>query len=180
LEGKKMKKKIWKRIVTIAGVLVGAVLGILVYIISTPRKEFDVKFEERKNPFKLHNLEEIPLHKQRTPVYPIVTPNSVKIHPVKKKDPITQAPVEPKEKAATPAAKAEKPAGTPKVPAALTNLNTADKQALVDLPLIGESKAEAIIAYRDEHGKFTSIAELSNVPGISEKMIAKLSDYLTL
>ena len=176
-----MKNKAWKTVIAVVGALVGAVLAILIYLISTPRKEFDVKFEERrKNPFKLHKLEEIPLHKKRTPVYPIVTPNSVKIHPVKKKDPITQAPVEPKEKAATPAAKADKPASIPKVPAALTNLNTADKQALVDLPLIGESKADAIIAYREEHGDFATLADLANVAGVSEKMIAKLSDHLTV
>ena len=175
-----MKNKAWKTIVTVVGALVGAVLAILIYLISNPRKEFDVKFEERIKPLNLKKLEEIPLHKKRTPVYPIVTPNSVKIHPMKKKDPITQAPVEPKKDTTNSAAKTEKKAEVPVVPSALTNLNTADKQALVDLPLIGESKADAIIAYREENGNFAAVADLANVPGISEKMITKLSDHLTV
>ncbi len=34
------------------------------------------------------------------------------------------------------------------------------------------TKAERIIAYRDEHGKFNSIEELKNVKGIGSKIVA--------
>jgi competence protein ComEA len=35
-------------------------------------------------------------------------------------------------------------------------------------------KAERIIAYREEHGKFASIEELKKVKGIGEKIISEI------
>ena len=46
------------------------------------------------------------------------------------------------------------------------NLNTADSAALQTLPGIGEAKAQAILAYREEKGGFSGTEELMNVPGI--------------
>ena len=43
------------------------------------------------------------------------------------------------------------------------NLNTADAGQLSTLSGIGQSKAEAIVAYREEHGDFASIEEIMNV-----------------
>lgn len=57
-------------------------------------------------------------------------------------------------------------------------LNSAGFQALCSLPGIGEKKAEAIIAYRQEHGPFSSIEELENVKGMSEKSIEALRSRL--
>ncbi|MGE7666552.1 helix-hairpin-helix domain-containing protein [Ureibacillus composti] len=62
----------------------------------------------------------------------------------------------------------------------LVNLNTADETALSTLPGIGPSKAQAILAYRDENGSFKSIDELKNVSGIGEKTFEKLKDSIVV
>ena len=62
----------------------------------------------------------------------------------------------------------------------LVNLNTADETALSTLPGIGPSKAQAILAYRDEIGSFKSIEELKNVSGIGEKTFEKLKDSIVV
>ncbi|HXK42437.1 MAG TPA: ComEA family DNA-binding protein, partial [Anaerolineae bacterium] len=51
-------------------------------------------------------------------------------------------------------------------PEARVNLNTATLAELLTLPGIGETRAQAILAYRAEHGPFTRIEELQNVSGI--------------
>ena len=60
------------------------------------------------------------------------------------------------------------------------NLNTADKETLMKLSGIGERKAEDIIAYRESHGGFTSIDELTNVSGIGSSTFSKLEDMITV
>ncbi len=42
----------------------------------------------------------------------------------------------------------------------LVNLNTADVAALMTLPGIGESRAKAIISYREQHGAFAQIEDI--------------------
>lgn len=58
------------------------------------------------------------------------------------------------------------------------NINTADKEALMTLPGIGESKAETIIQYREEHGSFDSIEKLMEIPGIKEGVYNKVKDQI--
>ncbi len=58
----------------------------------------------------------------------------------------------------------------------LLNLNTASKEELMTLPGIGESKADAIIAYRDSVGRIDSPSELMNIPGIKDGIYSKLKD----
>ena len=61
----------------------------------------------------------------------------------------------------------------------LTNINSATKIELMELPGIGEAMAERIIAYRQEHGGFASIEELMNVSGIGETKFNGLKDLIT-
>lgn len=59
------------------------------------------------------------------------------------------------------------------------NLNTADTQALTtQLTGIGQSKAKAIIAYRETNGPFTAIDELLEVKGIGKALLEKNRDRL--
>ena len=60
------------------------------------------------------------------------------------------------------------------------NINRASKDALMTLSGIGESKADAIIRYRDEHGAFGSIEELMDVPGIKEGTYSKIKDRISI
>lgn len=60
----------------------------------------------------------------------------------------------------------------------LVNINTASKEMLMTVPGIGESKADAIIAYRDEHGTFNSLEDLMNISGIKEGVFNKIKDHL--
>lgn len=66
------------------------------------------------------------------------------------------------------------------VQSGLVNINTAGQEELVKLNGIGEAKAGAILAYREEHGPFTAIEELKNVSGISEGTLEKFRDQVTL
>jgi competence protein ComEA len=59
------------------------------------------------------------------------------------------------------------------------NLNTASVAELTQLPRIGEKIAEKIVEYRTLH-EFTSIDELVNVDGIGEKTLANLRDLITV
>ena len=58
------------------------------------------------------------------------------------------------------------------------DINTADASALMSLPGIGQSKADAIIAYRNEHGAFKAPEELMNISGIKEGVYQKIKDSI--
>lgn len=61
----------------------------------------------------------------------------------------------------------------------LININTAPLEELMTLSGVGESKAKAIIAYR-EKTKFNSIDEIKNVSGIGEAAFEKIKDNITV
>lgn len=63
---------------------------------------------------------------------------------------------------------------------ALININTATLEELETLPSIGEVRAQAIIAYREEHGGFRTTDELMEVSGIGEKIFADISPHITV
>lgn len=60
------------------------------------------------------------------------------------------------------------------------SINTATKEELLSLTGIGESKAVAIITYREEHGKFKNIEEIMLVSGIGESVFEKIKDFITI
>ncbi len=65
--------------------------------------------------------------------------------------------------------------------AAKININTADAETLsMELTGIGQSKAEAIVAYREQHGPYKQIEDLINVKGIGMATIDRNKSRLTL
>ncbi len=89
----------------------------------------------------------------------------------------------PAAEAEAPVAEAEAPAAEPEAPAApaeLVNINTADLQALIDLPGINESLARRIISYREEKGPFTAVDQLIDISGIGPKNITIFRDLITV
>jgi comEA protein len=56
----------------------------------------------------------------------------------------------------------------------VVNINTATVEQLETLTGIGESKAKAIIAYREDKEKFNSVEDLTKVKGISDNTVATL------
>lgn len=61
------------------------------------------------------------------------------------------------------------------------NINTADAQTLASTIVgVGQKKAQAIIDFREEHGDFKSIDELTQVKGIGLKLVEKNRDKLTV
>ena len=60
------------------------------------------------------------------------------------------------------------------------SINSATLEELQKLNGIGKSKAEAIINYREEKGKFKTIEEIKNVSGIGESAFAKIKDNITI
>ena len=57
-------------------------------------------------------------------------------------------------------------------------LNTADAAALCSLPGIGQSRARAILAWREANGPFEAVEDLLQIPGIGEKTLEELREYL--
>ena len=60
------------------------------------------------------------------------------------------------------------------------NLNRADTWLLDALPGIGESKAQAIVEYRNKFGPFLSINDLVKVSGISKSTLDNIRDFITV
>lgn len=60
------------------------------------------------------------------------------------------------------------------------NINTAEKEALMTLNGIGESRACAIIQYRETNGKFDSIEQIKEVEGIKDGIYGKLKDQIEI
>lgn len=60
------------------------------------------------------------------------------------------------------------------------DINTADKETLMSIKGIGEKRAEAIIAYREEHGPFKTVDDLAEIEGIGPAIIENNREILTV
>ena len=61
----------------------------------------------------------------------------------------------------------------------LININTASVEELKKIPGIGESKAKAIVEYRNIHGEFKTIDDIKNVNGIGNNLYETIKEYIT-
>lgn len=59
------------------------------------------------------------------------------------------------------------------------NINTANREQLMELEGIGKVISQRIIDYREQYGAFESIYEITNVNGISDKLFEKIEAYIT-
>ncbi len=62
----------------------------------------------------------------------------------------------------------------------LLNINTATVEQLVALPGIGETRAQDIIAHREAYGDFQSIQDITQVSGIGDGTLEKITPYITV
>ena len=60
------------------------------------------------------------------------------------------------------------------------NINTASVELLMTLSKIGESKALAIVEYRNKNGKFKTIDDIKNVRGIGDSIFEAIKAYITI
>lgn len=68
----------------------------------------------------------------------------------------------------------------PQMPTVI-NVNTADAQAIASvLKGVGLSRAAAIVAYRERHGAFTALDQLSAVKGIGERTLKANAERIRL
>lgn len=61
------------------------------------------------------------------------------------------------------------------------NINEADAKTLADVLVgVGDSKAKAIVEFREQHGPFTSIEQLIDVNGIGDAILSQNRERITL
>jgi len=60
------------------------------------------------------------------------------------------------------------------------NINSADKQTLMQIKGVGEKRADAIIAWREKNGPFKSVAQLTEIDGIGPSLVETNKDLLTV
>jgi competence protein ComEA len=60
------------------------------------------------------------------------------------------------------------------------NINTASAEELSELKGVGKTKAEAIVAHRNEHGEFSKVEDLTQVKGIGESILNSNRPLLSL
>ena len=68
--------------------------------------------------------------------------------------------------------------GTTSDSTGIVNINTATLEELTTLPGIGDTRARAIIDYREQNGAFGNIEDIMQVTGIKEKSFSKIKDSI--
>lgn len=69
---------------------------------------------------------------------------------------------------------------TDDAPGGKVNLNSATEAQLDELPGVGPVTAQAILAWREANGRFTSVDQLAEVDGIGPTRFARLRDLVTV
>ena len=62
----------------------------------------------------------------------------------------------------------------------MININTANKDELMRLSGIGSSRADDIINYRQNNGRFKKIEDIMQVSGIKKAMFEKIKDEISV
>ncbi len=70
--------------------------------------------------------------------------------------------------------------GTPAAPAQRINLNSATEKDLDSLTGVGPATAAAIVTWRNQHGRFTTVDQLAEVTGIGPAKLNRLRDQVTV
>jgi len=60
------------------------------------------------------------------------------------------------------------------------HINRATKEELMTLPGIGESKADAILLYREQVGGFQKLEDIMNIPGIKQGVYDQIKEHIVL
>lgn len=60
------------------------------------------------------------------------------------------------------------------------NINTASVKELCNIPGVGETRAAAIVSYRESHGGFAKPEDIMKVSGIKEGMYEKIKDSISV
>ncbi len=60
------------------------------------------------------------------------------------------------------------------------NINQASAKELTALPGIGDTRAQQIVAYRETHGFFTDIRDITDISGIGETTFNNIADLITI
>ncbi|MFC6465639.1 helix-hairpin-helix domain-containing protein [Marinilactibacillus sp. GCM10026970] len=60
------------------------------------------------------------------------------------------------------------------------NINNADPVELTQLNGIGDSRAQSIVHYREENGRFKAIEEIKNISGIGEKIFESIKEDIVV
>lgn len=62
----------------------------------------------------------------------------------------------------------------------LVDINSANCEELMRIPGIGESRAKAIIEYREKNGNFTAVEDVMKVNGVKNGLFQKMKDYIKI